>query len=202
MNWWAEEGGDNKLKVSAINISESLNWKIYSDLDAVVNVGYNTSTATREKVEKSIDWYNYAGTKLLATEPTQEKSKYSDSFSRTDYYMVSGYLNWHKTLAEVHNLSAMAGTQYNYTQYKYTFVSVKDINPSLEIPNGAGEVLIKDGDSKPAKWHEAMMSYFGRLNYDYKQRYLVEGNLRYDGSSKFRPENRWQFFGEYLEDGV
>ena len=108
--------------------------------------------------------------------------------------MVSGYLNWHKTLAEVHNLSAMAGTQYNYTQYKYTFVSVKDINPSLEIPNGAGEVLIKDGDSKPAKWHEAMMSYFGRLNYDYKQRYLVEGNLRYDGSSKFRPENRWQFF--------
>lgn len=194
LNWWAEEGGDNKLKVSAINISESLNWKIYSDLDAVVNVGYNTSTATREKVEKSIDWYNYAGTKLLATEPTQEKSKYSDSFSRTDYYMVSGYLNWHKTLAEVHNLSAMAGTQYNYTQYKYTFVSVKDINPSLEIPNGAGEVLIKDGDSKPAKWHEAMMSYFGRLNYDYKQRYLVEGNLRYDGSSKFRPENRWQFF--------
>ena len=96
----------------------------------------------------------------------------------------------------------MAGTQYNYTQYKYTFVSVKDINPSLEIPNGAGEVLIKDGDSKPAKWHEAMMSYFGRLNYDYKQRYLVEGNLRYDGSSKFRPENRWHSFGEYLEDGV
>ena len=85
-------------------------------------------------------------------------------------------------------------SQYNYTQYKYTFVSVKDINPSLEIPNGAGEVLIKDGDSKPAKWHEAMMSYFGRLNYDYKQRYLLEGNLRYDGSSKFRPENRWQFF--------
>ena len=36
------------------------------------------------------------------------------------------------------------------------------------------------------------MSYFGRLNYDYKQRYLLEGNLRYDGSSKFRPENRWQ----------
>ena len=194
LNWWAEEGGDNKLKVSAINISESLNWKIYSDLDMVVNVGYNTSTATREKVEKSIDWYNYAGTTLLATEPTQENSKYSDSFSRTDYYMASGYLNWHKTLAEVHNLSAMAGAQYNYTQYKYTFVSVKDINPSLEIPNGAGEVLIKDGDSKPAKWHEAMMSYFGRLNYDYKQRYLLEGNLRYDGSSKFRPENRWQFF--------
>ena len=39
LNWWAEEGGDNKLKVSAINISESLNWKIYSDLDMVVNVG-------------------------------------------------------------------------------------------------------------------------------------------------------------------
>lgn len=47
---------------------------------------------------------------------------------------------------------------------------------------------------KPEKWHEAMMSYFGRLGYDYKGRYLLDANLRYDGSSKFQPENRWQFF--------
>ncbi|WP_289686319.1 TonB-dependent receptor domain-containing protein, partial [Paramuribaculum intestinale] len=33
--------------------------------------------------------------------------------------------------------------------------------------------------------------FFGRLNYDYKGRYLVEGNLRYDGSSRFRASDRW-----------
>lgn len=40
-----------------------------------------------------------------------------------------------------------------------------------------------------------MLSYFARLNYNYKSKYLLEGNFRYDGSSKFQPENRWAFFG-------
>ena len=46
-NWYAELGGDNKLKVSGINISENLKYQFTSYLDAVVNLGYNTSTATR-----------------------------------------------------------------------------------------------------------------------------------------------------------
>jgi len=188
-NWLAELGGDNELRVDAINISEKLDWNITKHLDAVVNMGYNTSTATRDVQTLPIDWYNYAGTKVVRQEPTQANSQYSNSFARTDYYMASGYLNWHNTLAKNHNLSVMAGAQYNYKQYKYTTISVKDINERLEIPNGSGETTV-GGE----KWHEAMMSYFGRLNYDYRSRYLFEAQARYDGSSKFQPENRWQFF--------
>lgn len=197
-NWLAELGGDNKLKVSAINISEAFKYKIYSDLEAVVNLGYNTSTATRDIQILPIKWYNYAGTQLLdpgdASVIKQKDSSYSDSFSRTDYYMISGYLNWHKSFKEAHNVSAMVGAQYNLTQYKYTVLTIKDIQSALEVPNGAGTIELKNGDNKPEKYHEAMMSYFGRFNYNYKQRYLLEANLRYDGSSKFQPENRWQFF--------
>lgn len=188
-NWLAELGGDNKLKVSSINISEQFKWNITKELDAVVQLGYNTGLAIRDIQEKAIDWYNYAGTKIVWSEPTQENSKYTKSYANTDYYMVSGYLNWHKTLANKHNLSAMAGAQYNYTQYERTETAIKNIKPSLEVPNGSGEKTVK-----PEKWHEAMMSYFGRLGYDYKGRYLLDANLRYDGSSKFQPENRWQFF--------
>jgi hypothetical protein len=39
-----------------------------------------------------------------------------------------------------------------------------------------------------------LQSYFGRLNYDFKGRYLVEGNIRYDGTSKLAPEKRWSIF--------
>jgi len=185
----AELGGDNQLKVSAINVSEMLNWKIYSDLDAVVNLGYNTSTATRDIQNKAIDWYNYAGTRTVLQSPTQENSSYENSFSRTDYYMGSGYLNWHHTFSNSHNVSIMGGAQYNYMQYKYTDVTIKNINPNLEIPNGSGTETVGGN-----KYHEAMMSYFGRLNYDYKGRYLLSGQARYDGSSKFQPKNRWKFF--------
>ena len=189
-NWIAELGGDNKLRVNAINVSEMATWNINKNLDAVVTIGYNTSSANRDNVSKAIDWYNYAGTREVFHKPTQSESSYSSTFSRTDYYMGSGYLNYHTALANVHHVSAMVGAQYNYMQYKGSGVSVKDINPELEIPNGQGLVSI----SGASKYHEAMMSYFSRLNYDFKERYLLEGLMRYDGSSKFQKENRWQFF--------
>lgn len=93
-NWLAELGGDNKLKVSALNISEQIKWNITKDLDAVVQLGYNTNLAIRDIQEKAIDWYNYAGTKVVWSEPTQENSKYTKSYANTDYYLASGYLNW------------------------------------------------------------------------------------------------------------
>src|SRR5690606_8730573 len=40
----------------------------------------------------------------------------------------------------------------------------------------------------------ATAGVFGRVNYDYKGRYLFEGNLRYDGTSRFRAEERWNLF--------
>lgn len=188
-NWLAELGGDNKLKVSAINISEQLNWTLSNHFDFNVQAGYNTSTATRDIQNNSIEWYNYAGTRVVLTSPTQDESLYTNSFAHTDYYMESAYANYHNTFNGVHNLSVMLGEQYNYMQYKYTSVTIKDINSSLEIPNGSGAQSLD-----ALKYHEAMMSYFGRLNYDYKNRYLFEAQVRYDGSSKFQPENRWKFF--------
>lgn len=77
-------------------------------------------------------------------------------------------------------------------EYDYFGVSVKDIQNSLETVNGAG--LVNLTDKHGTKWHEAVMSYYSRLNYNYKSKYLLEVNMRYDGSSKFKPENRWDFF--------
>lgn len=188
-NWLAELGGDNTLKVNAINISEELNWKINSDFKFTTQLGYNNSVAVRDIVEKPIDFYNYAGTRVVWSGPTQADSKYTKSFSNNDFYSATAFLTWNKEIADSHNLSAMVGTQYNYNLFERTEMSIKDIKSSLEIPNGTGQMTLSAD-----KWHEAMMSYFGRVNYDFKQRYLLEANMRYDGSSKFQPENRWNFF--------
>ena len=199
-NWYAELGGDNKLKVSGINISENLKYQFTSYLDAVVNLGYNTSTATRDGVKNSITWYTYDGTLSTAktnaiNNPNQASTEYSKSFARTDYYSVSGYLNYHQTLGEKHNVTAMLGAQYNLKEYDYTVVTAKDVQSSLEILNGSGEITLKNSakTAGPSKWHEAMMSYFGRFNYNYMSKYLLEMNLRYDGSSRF-VGNRWGLF--------
>lgn len=193
-NWFAELGGDNKLKVSAVNISETLRYKIIDGLQAVAVLGYNSSYSTRDTKSKSVEFYNYAGDVKQWDKPNQEDSYYVASNSNTDFYSVQAYLEWSKTFAHDHDVKLMGGYQYNLKQYNYTITKALNILPSLEIINGQGEVSIKDGNSKPNKWEEALMSYYGRANYAYKSKYMIEGQFRYDGSSKFKKENRWSFF--------
>ncbi len=185
----AEYGGDNKLSVSATNISETFKIRATKWLDANINVGYNTSTAQRNTVNNSVDYYNYTGTKVVLTTPTSDQSYYKQTSSRTDFYSFSGYLNGHHDFGD-HSLSATLGGQYEFKDYTYFGVQAKDIQQGLEIVNGAGEITI----SNKEHYQFAVASLFGRLNYNYRQKYLVELNMRYDGSSKFQPENRWDFF--------
>lgn len=186
----AEFGGDNKLSVSAINISETFKAKITKWLDFNLNLGYNTSTAERNTVSKSIDFYNYAGTKKVLTKPTAADTYYSQTASSTDFYSVSGYLNGHHSFNGSHNLNVTLGGQYEFKDYTYFGVKAEDIQENLEIVNGSGEITLVN----PNKYQWAIASLFARANYDYKEKYLVELNARYDGSSKFQPENRWAFF--------
>lgn len=190
-NWQCEIGGDNKLKVSAINISENLKFDLYDTLALHVILGYNTSTATRDKYRSNITFYNYAGTDIVkaATEAPSD-SYYNKSTSRTDFYSVQGYLDWNKTFKEDHNLKLMAGWQYNLKQYDYVSTNVTEIQEALDVINGSGTVTYS-----AESWEEAMMSIYGRANYDYQGKYLVEGQFRRDGSSKFRGKNRWANFG-------
>ncbi|WP_018107972.1 SusC/RagA family TonB-linked outer membrane protein [Bacteroides propionicifaciens] len=188
-NWYAELGGENKLKVSAINISETFSYNLTKELTAVATLGYNTSTATRDAVSKSIDWYNYAGNRIVRTAPNQTDSYYEKSSSRTDFYSVSGYLEWSKTIAKDHEVKLMGGAQYNLKEYDYVTTNSRDILPSLEVINGSG--VLSYGANK---WREAVMSYYGRANYAFQSKYLLEGMVRHDGSSKFQPENRWATF--------
>lgn len=58
------------------------------------------------------------------------------------------------------------------------------------LGNGDGATATSGGGAN--SW--AMMSWYARLNYNYKQRYLLEVNGRYDGSSRFTEDNRWGFF--------
>lgn len=189
-NWVAELGGDNNLKVSAVNISETFRYEIIPGLTANAVLGYNTSDAIRDTKSKSVEFYNYAGTKKLWNKPNQEDSYYEKSFANTDFYSVQGYLNWNRTFKQDHDLTLLAGVQYNYKQYEYTKTKAKDIQPSLDVVNGSGDVTIASAE----KWEESMLSWYGRANYAYKSKYMLEGQFRYDGSSKFQPENRWAFF--------
>ena len=191
-----EQGGNNELSVSSINISETLKAKITDWLDANVNFGYNTSEARRKTIRNSITitYYNYAGNTETLQDPAQANSYFQQTSSRTDFYSVSGYVNAHKTFKDLHNVSVMLGAQYELKDMEMFGARYFDIIDGLEVINGSGTLQLSDNTNGSNNYKNAIMSYFGRVNYDFDSRYLVEFNARYDGSSKFQPENRWDFF--------
>ena len=188
------QGGDNKLSVRAMNISETLKAKATDWLDINLNVGYNTSEARRRTVQNAITYYNYTGDKQTYEDPTQEKSYFKQTSSRTDFYSISSFANAHKTFAKVHNTSLTLGAQYELKDMEMFGASYTDILDGLDVINGNGTLTLTNDDIQKYNYRNAIMSYFGRFNYDFDSRYLLELNARYDGSSKFLPENRWAFF--------
>ena len=184
-----EDGGDKTTAVSRIDISETLNYSINDWLTANINLGYNTSDKMVDEVQNAIKYYNISGEQVVLTDPVQAKSYYMQMAERIDNYQLSGYVNGKRQFGK-HNVSLTLGAQYEFKEYKEFGVQATDILDGLEVVNGSGDVTIKYN----SKYQNAIMSYFGRANYDYQGRYLVEFNGRYDGSSKFLPENRWDFF--------
>lgn len=189
-----QQGGDNKLSVRGLSISETLKAKITDWLDGNVNVGYNTNEARRRKVQNAITYYNYTGTAQTLQDPTQEKSYFQQTSSRTDFYSISGFLNAHKTFAKLHNTSLTLGAQYELKDMENFGANYTDILEGLDVINGNGTLTLTSDDIRKYNYRNAIMSYFGRFNYDFDSKYLLEFNGRYDGSSKFLPQNRWAFF--------
>jgi TonB-linked SusC/RagA family outer membrane protein len=99
-------------------------------------------------------------------------------------------LNWNKSIGKS-DLSALLGFSIesfessNFRAQNQGYLG----NELTELSAGSTNPLVSGTSSK-----SALMSYFGRLNYSYKGKYLLEGNFRYDGSSRFAKGNQWGLF--------
>ena len=92
------------------------------------------------------------------------------------------YGNYSLTLAEDHNIVLMAGYQEENNKVDYLKNAISGLY-SMHNPNTAMGTGDKQPDDIRNGW--ATRGFFGRINYDYQGRYLLEVNGRYDGSSRF-----------------
>ncbi|WP_276499479.1 SusC/RagA family TonB-linked outer membrane protein [Pontibacter litorisediminis] len=101
-------------------------------------------------------------------------------------------LTYKKTFNGVHNLDVVAGTVIQKQEDgDYGFSAIQVLNEGTGV-DGLDEAASNFGVSGSSRW--SMASLLGRVNYNYKSKYLLTGSLRYDGSSKFAPGNRWGVF--------
>ncbi len=118
-----------------------------------------------------------------------------DINTTTQYVATNLYANYEKTFREAHYIKLLAGYNYEERTFKrymaqrngLIFDDANDMNLAL------GESIAVQGGYQ--KW--VILGGFSRLNYGYKDRYLIELNGRYDGSSKFPDNERFGFFPSF-----
>jgi TonB-dependent starch-binding outer membrane protein SusC len=103
--------------------------------------------------------------------------------------LIENTLSYDKVFGE-HDLKVLVGQTYQ----DFDFREVRTFGTGLQKPYirslGEASSISATDNQQPA----ALASFLGRVNYAYKDRYLLTVNIRRDGSSKFSAENRWDFF--------
>ncbi|RKD92363.1 TonB-dependent receptor [Mangrovibacterium diazotrophicum] len=113
----------------------------------------------------------------------------SKSFSK--YWSWRNILTFNREFG-VHNINFMLGQEMQESRYEYLYGSRTGY-----LTNGATD--LDAGDATTAtnsnnSWEASIASFFGRLFYSFNDKYLLTTTLRYDGSSKFHPDNQWGWF--------
>lgn len=118
-----------------------------------------------------------------------DKSNVSEYSYKSTYLNGNVYSNYNFSLSK-HNFAATAGLQVESFKDRYVSANrnglITNDLPVLDLSTD------KDEESLGGKYQLwKTVGFFGRVNYDYDSRYLLELNLRYDGSSRFRAAHRW-----------
>lgn len=124
-----------------------------------------------------------------------------ESINSWDYHAFNAFATYQDTFKDSHNLTVMAGMNYE-TQYRkdistkvYNLPSTTLNDLSMAVPkydNNGVQVQIPEASGGQSEY--ALLGFFGRINYDYKGKYLFEVAARYDGTSRFAKGHRWGLF--------
>lgn len=121
-----------------------------------------------------------------------------ESADRRNFYTINAFTDYFYQTKSGHYFKAMVGFNAELNRYRSLYGSRQGlISPSLPTLDTATE-LIKNGGIGNNSYNEwATAGFFGRINYNYKERYMAEVNMRYDGTSRFIGDQRWGFFPSF-----
>ena len=146
----------------------------FKDITASVNVGIDYSKGEGDKITDR---------RMPTSTPGFDGAKTTYTNKATNK-LFDAYINYMKDIKETHNIGLMVGHSYqsfefdnNSTDYSY-------------FTNPGDNKIVPNID----KNRNVLMSFFGRANYSYKNRYLFTATLRADASSKLNPDDRWGYF--------
>ncbi|MCT4643673.1 MAG: TonB-dependent receptor [Carboxylicivirga sp.] len=162
-----------------LKLITQLNYRIDTEFNNTSYLVANAHNVANEPYPVRVGWVSPGNT---------QHSEYS---SKTMYFNPNIYGEWKKQIND-HNFLLLGGFQSEEQNFRNFGGYRKDlIRQELPTINTAsGDDFITSGGY--SDW--ATAGFFGRINYDYREKYLLELNARYDGTSRFLEDKRWNLF--------
>ena len=168
----------NDVNVYRSNMQIGANWDILPGLTFKPSIYYFTA----EGIENYFEAFN----ETVTTRPASANHNF-DRHVQTD-----GLLTYDKTLGLSHHINAILGASYNHDySYRMSGSGREALTDHIPTLNATSDITQRVSTTKS---YDAMLSYFGRVNYDYNRKYMLSASLRADGSSRFAENHRWGYF--------
>lgn len=180
----------NDFDLRKLNGSFSMDYQPTDQLTFTSRIGFNNTEQKGKSFAKIVD---YGGKVFDVT-----RSSVSQSAENFNDYTLDLFANYKDTFFEDHNVTATLGTTIYKTFGNGLFATGYDVPNNdwayadISLATGTGADGVRDVGSYA--FDERRMSVFGRLQYDYKGKYLLSAMLRRDMSTKFGPNNRVAYF--------
>jgi TonB-linked SusC/RagA family outer membrane protein len=169
----------------------------YTDVSvyrSTFNLGANWDILPGLKFTPTFYWYTTEGLEnyFEASNETNRNRNASADHNLDRQTQIDGLFTYDRDLFKKHHLNAVAGASY-INRYVYRMASSGRGAPTDYIPT-VNATAPETQRTSTTRSTDIMMSYFGRVNYDIKRKYLFSANLRADGSSRFAEAHKWGVF--------
>lgn len=186
----------NKDSNDNFSTSTELTIKPFKQLEIRGNFTYALNQYRYMNRSVNTSYSRYPG-EIITITTGRSVDRLQESSETSHYYATNLYATFEDTYLDVHHVKVMGGFNWETKHYKdvtargYYLMSeqLSDLNLVGTDADGNQRMEVAGGQNE-----YALEGFFGRVNYDYAGRYLIEFNGRYDGTSRFAKHHRWGFF--------
>lgn len=185
-------GGNTVKTYDKLRASLQVDITPVKGLDIDLNFSPKLNNTYSKVSKKTVDTY-YPGQETPAYS-IPAISSLSQSDAKSTEALMHAIVRYNNTIKD-HSFGLMAG--YEQIVYKTSDLSLSRegyVLPEYEVIDAGSSENLTNGGSA-SEW--ALLSYFGRINYSYKSKYLLEANIRKDGSSRFADGHRYGIFPSF-----
>lgn len=191
---YSDNTGYSRNTSTSVQTTFSLDWTpdFFPGFELKGTAAYDLRFARGKTITKNWLMYDYdSENDEYVASPWQKRSSIGNSYNNTRYITIQAQANYKRTFAEAHNLAA--SFIYEMRSYDADWNSINkyyDFYSNDQVDYAGDTDATSGGNESQAR----NMSFIGRINYDFKGRYLIELAARYDGSYRYHPDIRWGFF--------